>query len=390
MEERLRIQLTDMAYLGEALGRHDGQVVFVAYGIPGEEVLVELGKRKPGYLEGAVAEVLSPSSHRVTPPCPYFGACSGCAWQHIDYAYQLELKQRIVAEQLRRIGKLEGVPVAPTLASPSPYHYRNQARFSVDAQGKLGFVRRHTRRFLPIEACLIMDSWINQAMLRLQGRAPGAHQVVVRYGVNTGNYLIHPGLGEGVGLETGQPYYEEVLGGRHFRISGASFFQVNIAQAEQMVGVVRDRLGLTGTQLLVDAYAGVGTFGALLAPQVAKIIAIEESAVALRDAEVNMAGIANLELHQAKTEQVLPQLKERPDAVILDPPRAGCHRQVLAALLELKPRRVVYVSCDPATLARDLAVLVAGGYGLLSVEPIDMFPQTYHIEAVATLEWPSG
>ena len=387
MEDRLQLQLTDMAYMGEALGRHDGQVVFAAYGIPGEGVVVELEKRKRGYLEGVVTEVISPSAHRVAPPCPYFGTCSGCSWQHIDYPFQLELKQRIVSEQLRRIGKLEGAPVASTLASPTPYGYRNHARFSVDSQGHLGFVRRQNRRFLRIDECLIMDPWINQVLAQLQGKAPGVHQVAMRYGVRMGSFLIHPDLGEMNGLETGQPFYEEVLLGRRFRVSAASFFQVNVAQAERLAEVVRAGLRLSGRELVVDAYAGVATFAVLLAPSAAHIIAIEESASAQKDAEVNLEGISNVEFLQAKTEAALPSLKERPDAVILDPPRPGCHRKVLSALLDLHPRRVVYVSCNPATLARDLAVLVGGGYRLQEIQPADMFPQTYHIEAVAVLEW---
>jgi len=227
-----------------------------------------------------------------------------------------------------------------------------------------------------------MHPGINSVLAALQGRCAGAYQVAVRYGVNTGEQLIHPRLSQ---IESGQPYYEEELLGRRFRIASPSFFQVNTPQAERLVELLRDSLRPDGTELVIDIFAGVGTFAALLAPLVGKVIAIEEAAAAVKDAAVNITGLDNIEFLQGKAEEVLHQLDGVPDAAILDPPRLGCHRRALAALLQLSPRRIIYVSCEPATLARDLRVLCEGGYRLVAVQPVDMFPQTYHVECVATL-----
>jgi 23S rRNA (uracil1939-C5)-methyltransferase len=384
--EKLRLSLTDMAFEGGAIARHDGQVVFAAYGIPGEEAVVEIERRSKDYLMGRVVEVLSPSPHRVEAPCPYFGRCGGCQWQHIDYPFQTELKARIVGEQLRRIGKFEEPPVAATLTAEERWNYRNHARFSTDRQGQLGFVSLVRRRFVRIDHCRIMHPWINGVLERLQDKCAGLHQVAIRYGVRTEQALIHPSLKEiDDSIPSGQTSYEEELLGKRFRVSGASFFQVNSRQAEVLIEVVREKLALTQSQLLLDAYAGVGTFAVLLAPYVKRVIAIEESSAAVADAVINQAGIKNIVFYQGKVEQILPELRHRPQAAILDPPRVGCHPDTIAAVLKRPPARLVYVSCDPATLARDLRALCQGGYRLQEVQPVDMFPQTFHIECVATL-----
>jgi len=385
--ETLRLSLTDMAFQGGAIGRHDGLVVFAAYGIPGEEAIVQVERRSKDYLTGRVVEVLSPSPHRVEAPCPYFGTCGGCQWQHIDYSHQIELKAHIVADQLRRIGKFQEAVVLPTISAIETWNYRNHARFSAGRRhGDLGFTTPLRHRFLPIDRCLIMHPWINDVLERLQGKCAGLHQVAVRYGVKTGQALIHPSVEEiDPSVPSGQPWYEEELLGKRFRISGASFFQVNTLQAEVLAEVVRQRLALEPHQVLLDAYAGVGTFAVLLAPYVQQVIAVEESSSAVADAVINQAGIDNITFYEGKVEAILPELTQRPDAAILDPPRVGCHPQALAAVLVLAPARLVYVSCDPATLARDLRALCDGGYRLLEVQPVDMFPQTYHTEVVATL-----
>lgn len=388
--DTIKLTLDDMAFEGAALGRVDGQVVFADYGIPGEEVLVEVEAGKRHFLEGRVVEVLTPAESRVEPPCPYFGRCGGCQWQHIEYGEQLRLKQHVMHDQLRRIGKIENPPVSPTIGSPAPYGYRNNARFSTGEDGSLGFISRGPggdREILRIDECLIMHPKINEALARLQGHGAGLHQVVIRLGENTGELFIQPDMSARTdAVESGQPgYWEELLGERFF-VSAPSFFQTNTRQAETLVELVRERLELTGQETVVDAYAGVGTFAKLLAPHAKLVVAIEESPSAVADARKNIEGIDNIEYHQSKVEHILDTLDIAPDAIILDPPRSGCHKRTLRAVLKFRPRKLIYVSCNPSTLARDLRTLIDGGYELKDVTPVDMFPQTYHIESVSTLE----
>jgi len=384
--ETLRLTLQEMGDLGECLAVHDGSRVFVFGGIPGEEVEAEVLRRLRRRLEARAVRVLQPSPYRVEPPCPYYGACTGCQWQHIAYPYQLELKRLRVVRALERVPELAGARVSPTLPAPDPFGYRNHARFTVGPGGTLGFVNRTTREFVRVDRCLLMHPGINDLLAQLQGRCAETTQLSIRYGVKTGSWLVQPRLeSPEVPIPTGQEYYEEALLGRRFRVHNASFFQVNTHQAERLVDLVRERLALSGREFLVDAYAGVGTFAILLAPYARRVVAIEESPSAVRDARANAQGLENVEFLQGKTEEVLGALPERPQALVLDPPRAGCHPSALSALNALAPDRVVYVSCEPVTLARDLQVLVQGAFRLVEVQPIDLFPQTYHVECVALL-----
>ena len=290
---------------------------------------------------------------------------------------------------MRRIGRIVEPPVSQILAAEDPWEYRNNARFTVRGEGAIGFTHWHTHRFEPIDQCHIMDSRINDVKQRLEGALTnGERQLAVRIGKQTGDSLVHPaldGIGDDRGVETGQPSYDERIFDVPFRVSAASFFQVNTDQAERMIALVRDRLKLGPGDTLVDAYAGVGTFAALLAPFCGRVIAIEESTAAIRDATVNLEAFKNVQIVEAKTEDALLELDERVHAVILDPPRVGCYPSVLDSLQRLRPERIVYVSCDPATLARDLHRLILAGYVLTDTTPMDMFPHTYHVESVSTL-----
>ena len=381
----LALKPDGMGSQGEATAEYDGMRVRVFAGIPGEEVQAEVIRRHRDSIAARVSDVIVPSDERVQPPCPYFGWCTGCQWQHVRYDHQLELKRRAVLVALERGGGVLGPPVAAVVPAPDVLGYRNHARFTVGPQGSLGFVNRDSRRFVRVDRCLLMHPWINQALSLLQDRCAETTQLSIRYGVNTGKWLIQPALKTRVPLASGQKCHEEALLGRVFRVSASSFFQVNTLQAEGVAQLVRDRLSLSGTELVVDAYAGVGTFAVLLAPFADRVIAIEDSASAVQDAEVNIRGLANVELARARTEEMLDKLGRVPDAMVLDPPRAGCHPTALHAVLRRPPQRLVYVSCDPWALARDLQVLLSGPYKLEEVQPIDLFPQTHHIECIATL-----
>ena len=391
VQETARFYLEEMGSLGDTVAYLNGEAVNVFGGIVGEEVeatVYRYRRRKKRYVSALVTRVLKPSLHRVAPPCPYFGPCSGCQWQHIEYEHQLELKRDAVVRELSRHPELADIAVAPTLPSPQQFGYRNHARFTVRRQGSLGFNNRITRRFVKLDKCLLMAPKINDALGDLQDQCGETTNLSVRVGVNTSEYLIQPTLQTAeTSLMSGQAYYRERLLDRTFRVSSPSFFQVNTAQTEAMATKVRERLGLTGGETVVDAYAGVGTFAVLVAESAGRVIAIEESEAAVKDAAINTLGMDNIEFRLGKTEEVLASLDARPDAVILDPSRTGCHPAALEALIEAGPAGVVYVSCDPETLARDLAILVRGGFEVESVEPVDMFPQTHHVECISTLSF---
>ncbi len=375
-----------MGWMGETLAEHEGERVLVFGGIPGEEGRVEIFHFNRKRTAARVVEVVNPSPERVEPICPYYGQCTGCQWQHIHYEEQLNIKQRMVCEALKMTGGIPDDLVLPVVPSPQMLGYRNHARFTVRKDGSLGYVNRDTRRFLRIDECLLMCSGINRIISHLQDNCGETTQLSIRYGVNTDDWLIQPSMkAEKIPLKSGQKYYQETLKGHRFRVSSPSFFQVNTLQAERMADLVAHRLGLKGDELVVDAYAGVGTFAVMIAPFVSKVIAIEEAASANEDARINTEGLSNVELIEAKTETVLGDLPQTPDVLILDPPRVGCRPDALEALMAHPPKRIVYVSCDPRALARDLKILCEGPFQLEEILPVDLFPQTHHIECLATL-----
>ena len=393
--EFAELELGTLGVLGDTLAEFEGQAINVAGGMPGERALVRIyryRRRRKAMVSGIVSRVLKASPDRVAPRCGYCGPCSGCQWQHIAYPAQLRFKRETIEGCLRNYESLLGADVLPTLAAPSEFYYRNHARFTVRMGGQLGFSNRITRRFIRIEHCMLMDPVINGALTEFQDRSAETSNMSLRVGANTGDLLVQPTFqNPDIGIQSGQTHYVERMMGRDLRVASPSFFQVNTAQAANLMRLTREGLELKESDVLVDAYAGVGVFAILLSPYVARAIAIEESASAVQDGKVNAEGLDNVEFVQLKTEEALVNLIEicgldkTPEAVILDPPRTGCHPLAIKSLLRLKPNKVTYVSCDPPSLARDLDVLVKGGYEISSVQPVDMFPQTYHVESVTML-----
>ena len=382
----IELDLLSWGRLGEAMAIHAGRDVFVFGGIPGEVVSAEVVAIRRKYVAAQVISVIRSSPHRVEPPCSYFGECTGCQWQHVSYPAQLETKAAVVADALHRVGGFYLPPVRDTIPSPKPFGYRNHARFNIwRSTGSLGFTHRERRRFVRVDHCLLMNDRTNELLAQLQDHCAETSALSIRASDATGDYLVQPALkNPDVPIATGQKRYREYVKDREFRVASPSFFQVNIEQAGKLAELAIDVLGLSGHETVVDAYAGVGAFSALLAPYAARIIGIEESTAAIADAEENAAGLPNVEFITGKVEDTLPALNVVPDAVVLDPSRSGCQPSVLETLLKLAPPRIAYVSCNPQTLARDLAVL-ARRYRVESVQPVDMFPQTHHVECLASL-----
>jgi len=361
---RVTLQLDAMTYGGEAIGRLDGKAIFARGGIAGEQVLAQVIKDRGHFAWATVVDVLGPSPDRVRPRCPYFGfeakSCGGCHWQHIDYAAQLRWKTEIVREQLRRIGRIPQAPVREAIPSPDVWAYRNHARFSIAPDGRPGFQAAHSNRVIPIDECHIVQPPILER-LHSFNKDPGVERLDVR---SFQSSIMVKGIA--------------------FHVSGDSFFQVNTSLLQTLVDQVVHRLALQGGEAVLDAYCGVGLFSRFVAQRAGRVIGIESGSSAIEDARRNLAEFDQVDLHEGLVEDLLPVLDEKIDAAIFDPPRAGCGDKVIQAVLDHQIERLVCVSCDPSTLARDARQLMDGGYGLVDVQPLDMFPHTFHIETIST------
>lgn len=375
MADEITLTCDRMVHGGDGFGRHQGQAVFVAGAIAGERVRARVVARRRGYLRAAVVAVEEAVEARTAPPCGAFPACGGCQWQHIAYPDQLRFKRQVVVDQLRRIGHLPDAEavVRPTVASPVAWGYRNNCRFHRVADG-WGFRSGGGERVVPIEGCGLAMAPIAAWLASMQGR-PGPPQVAVRYLGGELSTSLAP-----------RPLVAEVAGAR-LRVSPGSFFQVNTPLLPTLVEQVVGRIAPVGGERVVDAYGGVGLFGRLLAERAASVVVVETGPAAVADARVNLAALAGAEVVEGRAEQVVGGLSGRIDAAVIDPPRAGCAPALLDALAVRRVSRLVYVSCDPATLARDAARLTALGYRLQELQPIDLFPQTFHVETVSTWRW---
>ena len=401
------VTLTTLTYGGEAMGRlQDGRAVFMPFGLPGERVSVRLTDEKKNFARGEIVEILDASPDRIEAKCKHFGECGGCHYQNLSYEKQLSAKTDVLIDQLKRIGKIENPPVRPIVASPNPWNYRNHVQFSLDRDGKLGFQKSNSNRVIPITECHMPEAIINEFWSQLEFEPETEiERVSLRAGVDNDLLMVlesespePPELEIEAGISIAHVYEENtvvVAGNDHivihvldrdFKVSAASFFQVNTAMAEKMVQHLLTCFPVSQSTTLLDVYCGVGLFSAFFAPKCGRVIGIESSESSCEDFGVNLDEFDNVELYEGFAEEILQHLEIQPDIVLVDPPRAGLDKQVIDGIFNLNPRMIAYVSCDPSTLARDATRLINAGYKLKEVTPFDLFPQTYHIESISLFE----
>ncbi len=422
---------------GDGLATHDGMKIFVPFSAPQERVRARIVTQKRDYAVAEIEEVIEPSPLRVAAPCPHYGVCGGCQLQHINYQGQLVVKKLYVNEALQRIGQVF-VPVRNVTTEADPWHYRNKTQYPVGAGGNglaIGFFKRGTHDLLDIPACLLHPVEFDRlreairAILVASGETGycearhdgNIRHVVLRQGTRDGGLLAivvtrtpefdaraaeliaeQPGvtgvlqsvvpartnriMGPQIKVLAGSGHLHQSVLGRTFQVSAPSFFQVNINQAEELCRKILKHVGPRGDEMVMDLYSGVGMISLLVAPFVQHVTAIEADAAAVDDARTNAQsqGVRNVEFIGGDVNRELSRVASA-DVVILDPPRKGCPADTLRRIAALKPRRIVYVSCNPATLARDLATLEQSGYTTHEIEPVDMFPQTFHVEVIARL-----
>ena len=433
-----QIKIHGLGSSGEGVGKFDGLAVFVEGALPGEEVLVEIETLKKNYAVGRLVEIIKASSERAEPFCLLYKNCGGCQLQHMSYPAQLKWKRQQVVDAIERIGKLGGVEIFETLGMDNPLRYRNKMQFPVGKNLQIGCFARGSHKIIDTSSCLIQNE-LNDKILaavrnvarkfNLQPYDEDTHRgflrhVMGRVGCN-GEFMIvlvtatknFPAeknfvrallkeipnvtsiqqnvqtfrnnviLGRETKVLFGKPTIHDKIGGLKFNISARSFFQVNTAQAEVLYKTALDFAEPHGHETIIDAYCGTGTISLFMARKARKVIGVEIVGSAVADAKKNARenNIRNAEFIVGDAVKVLPRIVEPADVVIVDPPRAGCDKKVLETFAAMKPEKIIYVSCNPATLARDLKILDDLGYRAKKIQPVDMFPFTSHVESVAQL-----
>jgi 23S rRNA (uracil1939-C5)-methyltransferase len=430
--QELELEVTSLAHGGRGVARRNGYVVFVSGALPGDVVRARVGKAKKNHAEAVAIELLQPSVDRIADSCTHGGEpCPGAPWQGLPYERQLTEKAEGTEDALRRIGGLDGFELEPIEPAIEQWRYRNKLEYSfgsAEDQLTLGFhPRGRWDEVVDVDDCLLASEPNNEARNRTRDWAaqqgipaydPGTHEgvlrnLVVREGRRTGQiqtrlvtspaqferppvdlHTVIEGPSGGTDGPTGvlgQEYLTEELAGIRFRISPTAFFQTNTEMAERLYAIAGEFAGLTGTERVLDLYCGIGSIALSLAPQTGEVWGVELVPDAVADAEANAraAGIENARFRSADARVgIRPILEEagRPDVVVIDPPRAGLSTKIVRRVIECEAQRIVYVSCNPTTLAPNVAQLAEAGYTLRRVRPVDMFPQTPHVECVALME----
>jgi 23S rRNA (uracil1939-C5)-methyltransferase len=384
-----------LVYGGDALARLDGRVTLAPFALPGERIRAAAEREKPGLIHARTLAVLDPAPQRVAPRCPYFGRCGGCHYQHAGYEFQLEAKRAILAEELRRVGKIEP-PEEIAVVAADPWGYRNRAQLHIE-KGRIGYREARSHKLCAIDSCPIASPKINQTIGALAGMLRDSRwpRFLRSVEIFTDERQVQLSV-----LETERPvarrffdWCAETIPGLvagaldyqdRFRVSRNAFFQVNRYLADKLVEIALEG---AGGETALDVYAGVGLFSLDLARRFRQAAAVESGAAAAGDLAFNAerAGLANLRVERRTAEAYLDALERAPDFVLLDPPRAGLGKAVVQRLIDLRPPAVTIVACDPATLARDLAALLGAGYRIEKMTLVDLFPQTYHLETVVRL-----
>jgi 23S rRNA (uracil1939-C5)-methyltransferase len=419
------ITIEKLIYGGEGLAHHNGATVFVPFVLPAERVEVEPVEQKKKFVRARVEKLLQPSVDRATPRCPHFGVCGGCDYQHIPYEAQLNYKVEILRETLGRLGRIEWPGAISAHASP-PWAYRNRAQWKVrpfsedksDAKLSIGYFRANSTALIQVEECSIISPLLSKTFFELRdllasGALPrslreieafvdAADSKILLTATFSGFSSKAADLAEKIraavpGIESllfhdptrdrmelfGPGFLEYETGGLKYRVGHFSFFQVNRFLIEELVRQVvePEKPG----RLALDLFAGVGLFSIPLGEKFDRVAAAESNPAAVRDFETNMRGKGAIEVRAADAGRFLGKIREKPDLVVLDPPRAGLTPEAIARLVKMRPERITYVSCEPPTLARDLAALRNGGYEISDLHLFDLFPQTFHVETVARL-----
>ncbi len=421
IKDRVIIKIESIAFGGEGVSRIDNFVVFVPFAAPGDELEIEITQQKKKFARGRILKIIKPSPARVKPLCRYYENCGGCCYQHLKYEYQLEIKKNQVAEAFWKIGKMKSTPVLKTIAAPNIFYYRGKAQYHAEAVSngwKIGFLDVSGGKLVDIERCEIMEETINEKMcvlrenkqLRLNTNArltiwsdffvdqasgtppAGAGGSFPKRDIPRLAENIQPPAGAGGFLQRGKKEsIVRVVKEKIFLAPRDGFFQANLYLTDQLVDEICRLAAADEINTLVDAYCGSGLFSIFLAPYAENVIGIEINEKSVKHARINAenTGVKNVkfihgDIKNVLQKKILPSGEEI-SVIVLDPPRSGCEKEVLKAIVDLQPQKIIYVSCNPATQARDVKYLNERGYNLQSLLPVDMFPQTEHIEVVGLM-----